>query len=168
MARANAVTLTLSDPEGPFITCCYGVVDVASATFSWALAGHLPPLLVRDGVARHLDAPRNPPLTIGSRGEFGSAEVGTRPGDRLVLCTDGLVERRGEVIDAGFDRLRSDVLELGGLDAQAAAEALGATVLLPLDDLAVVVLDIGGPPGTDRSDAVVTPGTPPVPGRDDR
>jgi serine phosphatase RsbU (regulator of sigma subunit) len=31
--------------------------------------------------------------------------VTTARGDSLILYTDGLVERRGEVIDAGLDRL---------------------------------------------------------------
>ncbi|GGZ84692.1 transcription antitermination regulator [Streptomyces echinoruber] len=71
----------------------------------WAQAGHLPPLLLRDGRARYLDRPRGVLLGATPSPVFEEAQVRLRAGDRLLLYTDGLVERPGEGLDAGLDRL---------------------------------------------------------------
>lgn len=149
---ANDVITALGDDDAPFVTACFGVVELGTGTFSWASAGHLPPLLLRDGRAIPLDAPRNPPLAVAAGLDFGGGTVDVRAGDRLVLYTDGLVERRGEIIDVGLDRLARAALEASvpGRDAQGLAELLGASVTLPRDDLAVVVVDID-PAGRGRS-----------------
>jgi serine phosphatase RsbU (regulator of sigma subunit)/anti-sigma regulatory factor (Ser/Thr protein kinase) len=69
-------------------------------------AGHLPPLLIDpDARARLLEIP--PGLPVGVRTGHGY-EAFRHPfptGSRLLLYTDGLIERRGEPIDAGFQRL---------------------------------------------------------------
>ena len=45
------------------------------------------------------------PLGVGGA-QFGTRRVELPPGGTLVLCTDGLVERRGHDIDSGIDALR--------------------------------------------------------------
>jgi hypothetical protein len=161
---ANDVTTALTDEDGPFVTVCFGVVDLAAGTFSFSRAGHLPPLLVRAGTAEYLESPHNPPLAVAAGLDFDGGEVPIRPGDRLVLFTDGLVERRDEIIDAGLARLAAAAVGLGAdpgdasWDAQEAAERLGASVGAPQDDLAVVVVDIptGSPPDDPMADDPVT------------
>ncbi|MEU6009011.1 SpoIIE family protein phosphatase [Streptomyces sp. NPDC047453] len=71
----------------------------------WAQAGHLPPLLLRRGEPRYLDRPRG--VLLGATGTpvFEEAECRLEPGDRLLLYTDGLVERPGEGIQEGLERL---------------------------------------------------------------
>ncbi|QKW30620.1 SpoIIE family protein phosphatase [Streptomyces seoulensis] len=71
----------------------------------WAQAGHLPPLLLRGGEARFLDRPRGVLLGATESPVFEEAECRLRPGDRLLLYTDGLVERPGESIQLGLERL---------------------------------------------------------------
>jgi GAF domain-containing protein len=89
-----------------FATAAYGRVDPATGSGSWATAGHLPLLLVPvDGSPRYLDVAGSPPL--GVSGTASDHRIDLRPGDTLLLFTDGLVERRREPIDRGLARLES-------------------------------------------------------------
>src|SRR6202030_1018701 len=57
---------TLGEREPHFATCAYAVYDAVSGDCEVAVAGHLPPLLVRpDGTNELLDVPPAPPLGIG-------------------------------------------------------------------------------------------------------
>ncbi|MCZ7415372.1 MULTISPECIES: SpoIIE family protein phosphatase [unclassified Streptomyces] len=89
-------------------TCAYALYDPHLGVVCLANAGHLPPVLVRQGKAPELlDVPTGAPLGVGGVGgvSFHSTTVPLSPGDRLVLYTDGLVERRDEDIDVGLGRL---------------------------------------------------------------
>lgn len=76
----------------------------------WAQAGHPPPLLLRAGEPRYLDRPGGMLLGASSAPHFQEAECVLEPGDRLLLYTDGLVERPSEGIDRGFKRLADAVV----------------------------------------------------------
>jgi serine phosphatase RsbU (regulator of sigma subunit) len=86
-------------------TAVCGLYDPASRTLRWARAGHLPPVLVRDGQASELSLPEG--ILLGADPDFSYEEVTTslRPGDTLLLFTDGLVERRGDPIDEAMQSL---------------------------------------------------------------
>jgi len=64
-------------------------------------------------------------------------------GTTLVLYTDGLVERRGEVIDVGLDRLRA-LVRPGPADELCAAIVAGIDLRAAEDDIALVALQIRG------------------------
>jgi anti-anti-sigma factor len=73
------------------------------------------------------------------------AEAGTTvaPGASAVLYTDGLVERRGERIDAGLQRLAEAAGGLADLGPDALVAALAAAVVDeagPADDIALLVV----------------------------
>ncbi|MFI6698167.1 SpoIIE family protein phosphatase [Streptomyces sp. NPDC050509] len=87
-------------------TCLYAVYDPIRSEVQIANAGHIPPVLVRaeDGSSEVLDVPTGAPIGVGGVA-FETATVRIRPGDRLVLCTDGLVEVRGEDIGDGLAAL---------------------------------------------------------------
>ncbi|WP_411577329.1 SpoIIE family protein phosphatase [Streptomyces sp. HUAS TT20] len=95
----------------------------------WAQAGHLPPLLVRRGEARYLDRPDGILLGASTSPEFESAECPLEPGDRLLLFTDGLVERPGEHLDTGLDRLAEAVLTHDSTGARATDDDKGTDSL---------------------------------------
>ncbi|WP_328495401.1 SpoIIE family protein phosphatase [Streptomyces sp. NBC_00414] len=123
------------------------VVDRVAHTVTYSCAGHPPPLLAHvDGSVEILDMATDPPLgacdELMSRGE---TTVGYAPGATLVLYTDGLIERRGEDIDAGLRRLADSVEQHHVLDPEDLADAVLADLLPssrlgPDDDTALVVI----------------------------
>lgn len=87
-------------------TCLYAVYDPIAGELHLANAGHIPPVLVRavDGRSELLDLPTGAPIGVGGV-PFEAVRVRVAPGDRLVMCTDGLVEMRGEDIGVGLATL---------------------------------------------------------------
>ncbi|MGV9285361.1 SpoIIE family protein phosphatase [Streptomyces sp. NPDC003730] len=87
-------------------TCLYVVYDPVAGELHLANAGHIPPVLVRaeDGASELIDLPTGAPIGVGGV-PFESVRVPVAPGDRLVMCTDGLVEMRGEDIGVGLATL---------------------------------------------------------------
>ncbi|GAA2408342.1 hypothetical protein GCM10010420_40790 [Streptomyces glaucosporus] len=99
---------------GRLTTCVYATLDADRGRLRAAVAGHLPPAL-RDpyGRVRFLDEGIGPPLGVGRRG-YPEQEAPFPPGARLLLYTDGLVERRGRSLDEGLGRLRELLAESAG------------------------------------------------------
>ncbi|SDJ54360.1 SpoIIE family protein phosphatase [Streptomyces indicus] len=87
-------------------TCLYAVYDPIAGELQIANAGHIPPVVVRaeDGRSELLDLPTGAPIGVGGV-PFETVRVPVEPGDRLVMCTDGLVEMRGEDIGVGLATL---------------------------------------------------------------
>ncbi len=87
-------------------TCLYAVYDPIASELHLANAGHIPPVLVRagNGDSDLLDLPTGAPIGVGGV-PFEAVRVRVEPGDRLVMCTDGLVEVRGEDIGVGLATL---------------------------------------------------------------
>ncbi|MEV7391420.1 SpoIIE family protein phosphatase [Streptomyces sp. NPDC091215] len=92
--------------DGYLATCLYAVYDPIEGELHLANAGHIPPVLVRavDGRSELLDLPTGAPIGVGGVA-FESLRVRVEPGDRLVMCTDGLVEMRGVDIGVGLATL---------------------------------------------------------------
>jgi DNA-binding response OmpR family regulator len=108
-------------------------------------AGHPPALLVRpsDGRVHALEEATGPVLGM-PHVEYAAADVTLEQGDALVLYTDGLIERRGETIDAGIERLRSVIAEV---PVSAMAEHAFSALLpeIPSDDAAIIVAELCRP-----------------------
>uniref|UniRef100_A0AAU2V025 SpoIIE family protein phosphatase n=1 Tax=Streptomyces sp. NBC_00003 TaxID=2903608 RepID=A0AAU2V025_9ACTN len=87
-------------------TCLYAVYDPIRGELLMANAGHVPPVIVRsvDGRSELLELPTGAPIGVGGV-PFETARIRVEPGDRLVMCTDGLVEVRGEDIGVGLATL---------------------------------------------------------------
>ncbi|WP_414507059.1 SpoIIE family protein phosphatase [Streptomyces sp. NEAU-L66] len=88
-----------------FATCLYAVYDPHRMECRIAVAGHLPPIVVRpDRSPELLDLPTGAPLGVGGV-PFEQTTVPLSEDDQLVLYTDGLIETRDQPIDARLDTL---------------------------------------------------------------
>ena len=99
----NGVACHLTD--GIIGTAVCGFYNPASRELRWARAGHLPPVLVRAGEARELSLPQGLLLGADPGASYEEVTTSLRPGDALLLFTDGLIERRNEAIDDSTDAL---------------------------------------------------------------
>jgi hypothetical protein len=87
--------------EGIAGTVVCGRYDPETRALRWARAGHLPPILVRDGTADTLPLPGGILLGLDPDAGYEEATLQMRGGDTLLLFTDGLIERRaGSITDA--------------------------------------------------------------------
>ncbi|MEU7725605.1 SpoIIE family protein phosphatase [Streptomyces sp. NPDC040724] len=126
--------------EETIATCVYVVYDPHRATCRVAVAGHLPPVLIRAGRAPELlDLPTGAPLGVGGI-PFEATTVAMEPGDQLVLYTDGLVETRDQPIDERLDLLL-DLLADTGRPLEETCDRLLDSLRRPddHDDVALVI-----------------------------
>ncbi|GAB3775790.1 serine phosphatase RsbU (regulator of sigma subunit) [Nocardioides ginsengisegetis] len=112
---------------------------------SWTNAGHPPPLLITaDGSTELLDADLEADLMIGIAPDIRRTDHRTviEAGSTLLLYTDGLVERRGEDLTAGLDRLRRVAGQHHGLPPSKFLDALLGELVgaRPTDDVAVLAV----------------------------
>ncbi len=110
-----------------------------------ANAGHLPPVLrMPDGTTRLLTEAQS--VLVGAALGLPRDELTAElpPGSTLVLCTDGLVERRDRDPDEGLEALRAAVERADGADADTVCDellsALGAA--RRDDDVALLVVRV--------------------------
>lgn len=96
MGRNRSATLVIAE------------LDPQAEVLEVVTAGHLPPLLMDpDGSSRFLEHRPGLPIGVQSSQRYESFRYAFPAGSRLLLYTDGLVERRDEAIDAGLARLEA-------------------------------------------------------------
>jgi phosphoserine phosphatase RsbU/P len=117
----RAYALTTSDPAevldrldrkmqhfepGALATVLYAVADPALDHVHMATAGHLPPIIALPGQSAELtDISGDLMIGVAPGAQRHVTTMKIPPGALLCLYTDGLVERPGEAIDVGLDRL---------------------------------------------------------------
>ncbi|MER6561258.1 SpoIIE family protein phosphatase [Streptomyces sp. NPDC001027] len=148
LSRLNALLLHSRDPHGS-ATMVLARYDPREHRLVWAQAGHPPPLLLRAGEARFLERPYGMLLGATDAPRYEETEVLLEPGDRLLLYTDGLVERPTESIDQGLQRLARAAARRGPAGPAPLEQLLGA-VLEPDGRDDVCVLDIRLPRDGER------------------
>lgn len=113
IAMLNELLVTMGRSRGA--TLAILELDPEAEELEIAIAGHLPPLLIEPhGEARLLEQTPGLPVGIRTGHDYQSCRYPFPTGSRLLLYTDGLIERRHESIDEGFERLT--------IAAQAAAQ----------------------------------------------
>ena len=136
-----------------FVTLTLGILELPSHRLSFASAGHLAPLLVRERAVSELSQDRGPPLALQEGLDFPLNEITLRADDRLVFFTDGFDEARNSSGDAlGMDALMALVAEGRDLPAAEAASRLFAAAedfaagAAQHDDMTLLQLAIPGDP----------------------
>ncbi|QGV77209.1 SpoIIE family protein phosphatase [Streptomyces ficellus] len=123
MAELNDYLGTYHD--GLMATACYATYHRSTRTLRYTRAGHPPPLLIRrDGTTEYLMSGLAPPLGPVPFTRYPQAEITVPAGATLVFYTDGLIERRGESLDVGLDRLARTASTAAALDAQGTCDLL--------------------------------------------
>lgn len=135
-----------------FVTAVLAELDMASGRLRWTVAGHPPPLLLRNGrMVKTLEGEIGLPLGIG--GEATVAEEWLEPADQVLFFTDGVVEARsadGQFF--GIERL-VDMVSRTSASATPAPETMRRLLHAILDhqegelqdDATIVVVEWRGP-----------------------
>ncbi|MEV0621376.1 SpoIIE family protein phosphatase [Nonomuraea sp. NPDC050404] len=125
-------------------TCVFARVEASGDGYRlyYALAGHPPPLLVTcEGQGRFLSDGISPLLGSPYDGPRLSHTEPLPPRSTLLLYTDGLVERAGEHLDRGLERLREMAESLAEQPLDRFCDQLLAELpTTGLDDIAVIAL----------------------------
>ncbi|MFY9849011.1 MAG: GAF domain-containing SpoIIE family protein phosphatase [Trebonia sp.] len=133
-------------------TVLYGLYTPGTGDFTVSSAGHLPPILAAPGgQAGLLPLRPDPPIGTADDLQRRSASFFIPPGALLCCYTDGLVERRGQVLDQGMDTLAATlgklVAAVPAATTEPVAEEACAEIMRALvgstaaqDDIAVLVL----------------------------
>jgi PAS domain S-box-containing protein len=139
----NRHQLALDDEQ--LFTIVYAILDPERLTITWASGGH-PPLLIRaaDGACRYVHGGNG--LMGVEENIYETFEQSIGPGSTIVLYTDGLVERRGESLDVGLERL-ADAARTGPGEPGQLRDHILAAVLEPAgqryDDVTALVARLG-------------------------
>ena len=143
--EANHTLLTHADPD-QFVTGQILRIRLADGAAEFVNAGHPPPFLLRDGRAAELDVVADPAFGVAAT-RYRAQVLQLQPGDRLLLVTDGFLERNAvrldiaQILVATVDRHpRQIVRELADRVLQVTGGKLR-------DDASVVCVDWYGPAG---------------------
>jgi serine phosphatase RsbU (regulator of sigma subunit) len=134
------------DDPSAWATCVIALLDTARQTIRWVNAGHPPMVLVRDGVMIVPEAAPGTMLGVTRVAERTVSEMQLFDGDRLLLFTDGLIERRGEPFDRSLVRLSDALWAHRDRPLDQICAAITDTLLEGFDqadDIAILVAEIG-------------------------
>lgn len=133
--------------RGEFVTAVYGVLDTRNRIFTFANAGHNPPLILRQSGEIELLEEGGLTLGILTDRDYEERPIYIGSGDILILYTDGITEAAdSEDEQFGTERLIALVKEHRALPASEIREKVMAAVLdfrsddAPHDDLTLVLV----------------------------
>lgn len=120
--------------SGSFVTAFYATLDPRTGRITYSSAGHNPPRLLREGRVLSLEEAGALPLGILPDQHYAEATAEIRPGDTLLLYTDGITEamtplrRDGSRELFGVARLDELLARHPGASAQTVVDAIRACV----------------------------------------
>ena len=133
-----------------FVTGLIGRLDLRTGSMELVNAGHIVPYLARGKQLTRVDLYVDLPLGLFGGASYRSSRVDLEPGDRVVLLTDGMLERNAVNVD-----IPRAITETRSLHPREAVRALADRVLEATgdalsDDATVLCLDWHGGHGRDR------------------
>lgn len=123
--------ITRFEKSRQFVTALYGVLDTTTGEFSYARAGHEPPLLV-DSQGEVHRLPHQPGMALGLWEDIMLDEnrVHLPKGSSLIMFTDGMTDCRDPQGQAfGLERLKQTLLGLENVSAQSSCDQLLETLM---------------------------------------
>ncbi|MFI5896924.1 PP2C family protein-serine/threonine phosphatase [Actinoplanes sp. NPDC051513] len=147
---ANQALIDNAPQSSLFVTGLIGRLELRTGILAVVNAGHPAPLLIRDATAHQVALTVNRPFGVLRHQPYRATQIRLRPGDRLVLLTDGMLERDAAALD-----LPARLQHLSGLHPREVVRTLTDLVLeaagpaLP-DDACLLVLDWHGGHGDTR------------------
>lgn len=114
-----------------FVTVLYGILDLKTRLFSYARAGHEPPLLLHpDGSVERIPHSAGMALGLWDPITLDEKEITLAPGDTLIMYTDGMTDcRNPEGESFGLDRIKLLLSDLTKLNGQLICDKLLETLL---------------------------------------
>jgi serine phosphatase RsbU (regulator of sigma subunit) len=138
-------------PDGErFATALLGRLDLRSGELDLVNAGHTAPYLARAGSVAMLDLPIDLPLGLFEGSGYRSTTVPLLPGDRIVIVTDGMLERDAANVDLEVHVGRTRDLHPREATRELADLVIAASGGELADDAALLVLDWHGHHGQPR------------------
>jgi len=150
-ARLASDGLAEHAPGGGFVTGQVGRVDLRTRTATIVNAGHPLPLRLRDGRVDRVELEVDPPFGTLPGHEYREQDLPLEPGDRLLLFTDGMLERNTTSVDV--EAMVASGAEMHPREAvqhltQAIFDATGGVLN---DDATAMCLDWRGGPTRNRT-----------------
>jgi len=122
MNRVNA-QLAKENQASLFVTMILGIVDTATGRMVYGQGGHNPPILVPAQGKPTYEPSGGMPLGVFEDAKFGERELQLKPGETLLVYTDGVTEAMNQAKDLfGEDRLEKAVTGVADLSPEKIAE----------------------------------------------
>ena len=148
LSRLNSALIDQNLSQAAFATALYGVIDVETLDVTIARAGHPNPLHIHADGAIETLACEGPLLGIFPDEQFQDVNFKLRPGDRMILYTDGVEVAFTDDGALESNQWRQELQTRINLPCEQLLSELAARIdkeigsLEPKDDLTVVILEI--------------------------
>lgn len=156
-AQAADATLKANIPPDQFVTGLLLRIRLSDGQAEIVNAGHPWPFLLRDGVATQLELTTQPPLGVAVA-PYTADLVTLEPGDRLLLVTDGYLERNAATVDLEGILVGSRQRHPRQVVQELARKLLAATGRQLRDDATTLCLDWFGTAGRREATGGASPG----------
>lgn len=124
-ATLEGLDLFAATIDGAFCaTIVCALVDSRERVVAYSRAGHPPPLIMAAAGTTWLDQAGGVPLLVDPSQRRNNATHHLHDDDVIIMYTDGLIERRGENLEAGLERLASAARMLYGSNVHQLADGL--------------------------------------------